>query len=80
MTEGGLLPALNAARALSGPSSTIKRANGRNGEDDQSIAVKQLCKTLQATTMKLLFSYAALQDESAAGDDGKASIALHRKC
>lgn len=74
-SSGVLLPALNAARTLSGPSTTAKRAAKRE-EADQSAAVKSLCKTLQATTMKLLFSFVALQDESEASANGGASIAL----
>ena len=71
MTEG-LLPALAAARTLA--SKTKAR---REDTDDQSAAINAMCKTLNATVTKLMYSFAALQSDSAMGaDEAKTSIGL----
>ena len=68
MTEATLLPAL-AATKLAKP---IKEV-----ESDQSRTVKKLCKTLTNTVQSLLYSFSALQLESAeSGASATLSMAL----
>jgi len=61
------LPALGGSFSSSKPR--------KDDTDDHSAAVNSMCKTLNATVTKLLFSYAAIQAEDNPSE-GKASIAL----
>ena len=67
------LPVLAAARTLM---SSTKANRSRKEDDTESVAVNTLCKQLNATTMKLLYSFQALQAESDGASEAKTSLAV----
>ena len=67
------LPVLAAARTLM---SSTKANRSRKEDDTESVAVNTPCKQLNATTMKLLYSFQALQAESDGASEAKTSLAV----
>ena len=74
-TEASLLPSLAAAKMIT----THKK---KPKVDPETEAISTLCKTLNATVMKLIYSNAALMAEQTMAPDGTQSgltLALRRK-
>lgn len=70
------LPSIGAPFASSAGNSAVKVPAPKEKQDDQTIAVKALVKTLNATVTKLFFSFSALNAASTESSTGSIDLAL----